>query len=274
MEYNLLEYLCLFFCYGFLGWCAEVIFAAARQACFVNRGFLFGPICPIYGLGMLAVLIALEPLKENLIVLYIGSVVITTLLELVVGVLAEKLLHQRLWDYSDMRFNFKGYISLLFSLIWGLGAMFIVCVLHPVLLKGLRLVPETVRLVLTSGFTALLLVDCVLTLMEAVKIPRRLRALQEMERLITEMSENIGENLADGTIKMRDKQERAEKLREEAKEKFAEYRRLFDERSADIASWRLMKAFPHLNRSNYRERLERVRKRYEEFMDARRKGRK
>ena len=273
MEYTLIEYLCLFFVYGFLGWCAEVIFAAVNQGRFVNRGFLFGPICPIYGLGMLAVIAALEPLKDNIPVLYFGSVAITTRLELLVGILAEKLFHQRLWDYTDEHFNFKGYICLKFSLMWGVGAMMIVCIIHPFIIRGIRLMPDWLMWTLAGAFSAMIIADCVLTLLEAAKIPRRIKALQEMERLMTEISAGIGGNLTDGALKMRDGQEKMEKRRAETRAKFENYRKMLDDRT-NLASKRLMNAFPHLDRSGYRQRMENVKKRYDEFMENLRRDRK
>lgn len=91
----------VFLIYGFLGWCCEVIFAGVNQGKFVNRGFLNGPICPIYGCGMLLVLLILWPLRHRLLLLFIGSVALCTLLEYIVGFLLEKLFHQKWWDYSN-----------------------------------------------------------------------------------------------------------------------------------------------------------------------------
>ena len=70
-----------FFTYGFLGWCAEVAYAAVKEKRFVNRGFLNGPICPVYGVGVSAVLLLLEPFENNLVILYVASVIIVTLIE-------------------------------------------------------------------------------------------------------------------------------------------------------------------------------------------------
>ena len=71
------EYMWYFFLYAFLGWCSEVMFAAVKTGKFVNRGFLLGPVCPIYGLGVSFVLLCLKPLEGNLLILFVGSVVIT-----------------------------------------------------------------------------------------------------------------------------------------------------------------------------------------------------
>ena len=90
-----------FFIYGFLGWCAEVAFAATQEKRFVNRGFLNGPICPIYGIGVTVVIIALEPYAGNLAVLYVVSALLVTALEWATGLLLEKIFHHKWWDYSD-----------------------------------------------------------------------------------------------------------------------------------------------------------------------------
>lgn len=91
-----------FFVYGFLGWCTEVAFAACKERKFVNRGFLNGPICPIYGIGVGIVVQFLTPYKENLVLLYIASVVMVTALEWVTGFILEKIFHNKWWDYSKM----------------------------------------------------------------------------------------------------------------------------------------------------------------------------
>ena len=70
-----------FFVYGFLGWCTEVAFAGFKERHFVNRGFLNGPICPIYGAGVSLVILFLTPLQDHLLLLYIASVLLVTLLE-------------------------------------------------------------------------------------------------------------------------------------------------------------------------------------------------
>ena len=76
------QFLCIFFIYAFLGWCTEVSYAALQTGKFVNRGFLNGPVCPIYGFGVVIIIACLTPLKKNLLLLFLGSVVLTSLLEL------------------------------------------------------------------------------------------------------------------------------------------------------------------------------------------------
>ena len=117
--FTLEETLWLFLIYAFLGWCTEVAFAAVTRGKFVNRGMANGPICPIYGFGVLAVLFCLQPFRGNFFLLFLGSVVVTSLLELVTGWALEKFFHDKWWDYSNEPFNIKGYICLRFSILWG-----------------------------------------------------------------------------------------------------------------------------------------------------------
>ena len=90
-----------FFVYGFLGWCTEVAYATTKQRKFVNRGFLNGPICPIYGVGVTVVVYFLTPYKDNLILLYVLSTVLVTVLEGLTGYLMDKIFHHKWWDYTD-----------------------------------------------------------------------------------------------------------------------------------------------------------------------------
>ena len=140
--------------YSFLGWCCEVAFAAVRRGIFVNRGFLNGPVCPIYGFGVLIVLLVLEPVKDNLALLFFGSMVLTSALEFFIGFIMEQFFHDKWWDYSENPFNIKGYICLEFSLVWGAACVLVVDVIHPMIFKLICAIPEKLSLWLMVFFTA------------------------------------------------------------------------------------------------------------------------
>lgn len=120
-----------FFLYSFAGWCCEVVFAACKTGRFVNRGFLFGPMCPIYGFGVVAAVLLIEPIRAHWLQAYLVAVFVPTVLEYIVGWGAVKLLHTRLWDYSRMPLNIGGHVCLLFSLVWGLGCLIIISIAAP-----------------------------------------------------------------------------------------------------------------------------------------------
>lgn len=258
------ELLWIFILYAFLGWCSEVMFAAVKTGKFVNRGFLLGPVCPIYGLGVSFVLLCLKPLEGNLLILFVGSVVITSALEFLVGWLSEKLLKERLWDYSDMPFNIKGYICLAFSLMWGVACILVVRVIHPLILSLIRWIPHTLGLVLLSIFMVTFAVDLILTCVAAAKLPKQYKAAEELERMIRSVSDGIGEKLYQGVSKLdieekkqdfEQKKQEMDKKKLELEEKIASYRALAGK---NRTYRRLVKAFPHLEQSSQHKRLESI----------------
>lgn len=111
----------LFFIYSFIGWLWETVYCSLKAKKFVYRGFLVGPYCPIYGFGVLSVLYFVEPFENNLLVLYVGSAVLVTILEYVTSYGLEKLFHASWWDYHDVPFNLNGRVALPVSLFLGIG---------------------------------------------------------------------------------------------------------------------------------------------------------
>ena len=148
MPTNFYELVCIFIIYAFIGWCTEVAYAALNTGKFVNRGFLNGPYCPIYGCGVVVVVACLTPLKDNIVVLFIGSFLLTTIIEFLTGLVLEKIFHNKWWDYSDLPFNIKGYICLKFSIYWGIACTFVMKIVHPIIYKFITLIPFVVGVVL------------------------------------------------------------------------------------------------------------------------------
>ncbi|WP_160677925.1 putative ABC transporter permease [Clostridium sp. C8-1-8] len=130
--FSLYEIVFFFAIYSFLGWCIEVAYAYTNRGYFVNRGFLYGPFCPIYGVGFVAIIVFLDKFKDNLIALYILSTLLTSIIEYVTGYLLEKIFKSKWWDYTEDPFNLHGRICLHFSLAWGLAAVAIIKIIHPI----------------------------------------------------------------------------------------------------------------------------------------------
>lgn len=228
MHYTWFQILWFFFLYGFLGWCTEVAFQAIRQGKFVNRGFVNGPICSIYGFGVLSVLLVLEPLKDNLLILFLGSVVFTSVLEFITGWVLEKLFHDKWWDYTNRPLNIKGYICLEFSLAWGVACLFVVDVFHPLIVKFVNVIPATLGWVLLCIFIAAWVADHIVTIIEVCKLPKRLRAIQAIEDALTAVSEEIGENIYKGASGAK---ARGEEAHAGFTEKNAEFKQTMQERN-------------------------------------------
>ena len=222
--YHLLWY---FFIYAFLGWCSEVCFAALRTGSFVNRGFLNGPLCPIYGFGVVLVVSLLAPVKEHFFLLFLSSVVLCSALEWITGFLLEKLFHQKWWDYSDQPFNLNGYICPIFSLLWGFACLIIMDMVHPAVESLVRHIPRPVGLFLLAVFLVLAVVDVSATVAAMVGLNKHLRQLDEMAARIKQASNELGENLADATLNL---SERGAELKED----ISDLRDDLAERSADL----------------------------------------
>lgn len=120
-----------FLIYAFIGWLWETIYCSLKERKFVYRGFLFGPYCPIYGFGVLLLLIVLSPLKENAVALFAAAIVMMSLLEYIVSYVLEKIFHQRWWDYTGRWGNINGRIAVVSSLFWGVMSVLVIYCLHP-----------------------------------------------------------------------------------------------------------------------------------------------
>lgn len=120
-----------FLIYAFIGWLWETVYCSIKERKFVYRGFLFGPYCPIYGFGVLLLLVVLSPLKENVVALFVAAIVVMSLLEYVVSYVLEKVFHQRWWDYAGRWGNINGRIAVIPSLFWGVMSVVVIYYLHP-----------------------------------------------------------------------------------------------------------------------------------------------
>ncbi len=151
--FNILLY---FFLYSFCGWVFETIYSSIYHGHFVKRGFLIGPICGIYGIGTILVIYILGHIKAHPFLLFLCSSLLTSILELIVGILLKALLDQRLWNYSDKFANFMGFICLRNTLIWGILALFVIYKVHPFIIKLITSIPiRTKKLICYTVFIAI-----------------------------------------------------------------------------------------------------------------------
>ena len=169
-----------FLIYSCLGWCVEVAWAAVRRGVLVNRGFLNGPVCPIYGFGMLALLFALTPIADNSLLLFAGGVVIPSAIELAGGWLLYRLYHTRWWDYTDRPFNLGGYICLEYSLYWGLGSVFILKLVHPTFAALVDAAPAAAGWAVMAALYLVYAADVAVTAVAAAGLAEELDAIERI----------------------------------------------------------------------------------------------
>lgn len=223
MPVTFYETLWIFLIYAFIGWCAEVAFAAVNEGNFVNRGFLNGPYCPIYGAGVLVVVALLTPLQENGLILFVGSFLLTSVLEYITGFVLEKAFGNKWWDYSDMPFNIRGYVCLKFSIMWGLGCMFIVNDIHPYIMRFVRWFPYKAGVALAVILVIAFVADLIVTVNTILKWNKKLRMLEEIASGMHKISDEIGEDIFEKVADITEKREIAQEYLEDKRSDMEEY---------------------------------------------------
>ncbi len=197
---EIFQWFWVFFIYAFLGWCVEVVYCAVSDRKITNRGFLNGPICPIYGFGVVIVALCLEPVKGDILYLFFGSVIFTSVLELITDFVLEKVFNDNLWDYSKEPLNFHGYICLRFSLIWGLACVMVIDVIFPLTIEYINRIPQPIGIIVLIHFLLLTVIDTTFTVIETFKLKKKFIILENSDKSIRKVSDNIGGALTSGTL--------------------------------------------------------------------------
>ena len=192
--YHLMNWLII---YSFFGWVWETCYVSVKSGKFVNRGFINGPLCTIYGFGAVSVYVILRPFSDNLLYLYLGGVVVATALEYVTAVLMESIFHTSWWDYSDNKFNFQGRICLGASLGWGAFTVILFKVLHPLVESIVILYPVYVGEIGICVIGVGYVVDFVFSAAAAFRIHEKLPVIEAaMEQAKGEMLVKMHEKIA------------------------------------------------------------------------------
>ncbi len=217
-----------FLIYSVLGWMVEVAYQALSKGIISNRGFLCGPVCPIYGCGVVSILLLLDavgahsPEGVNAFGVFIIGVLLSTAIELFGGWALDKLFHMRWWDYRGCRFNLKGYICPQFALLWGGGILIVVRIVHPFIRGIVGLIPGGIltALILAVLYAAFL-ADIVVSVLIMVGLNRRFAELDEAKAKMRILSDRMSRKIASEAL---EGAEKAEKLMEKASEKREEVR--------------------------------------------------
>lgn len=175
----LYRYIFYFFIYGFLGWICETIYCSIGNKKVINRGFLNGPICPIYGLGALMVILLLNNYRGNLAIIFIMGLVMTSILEYITGYILEFLFHTTWWDYSNRMFNINGRVCLKNSILFGILSIFLIEIIHPTIVKAAYSLNTTFVYVLVIILTTYLITDISITVNAINKLRYKLDRIEE-----------------------------------------------------------------------------------------------
>lgn len=156
-------YFLLFIIYSFIGWCIEVVNILFHQKKFVNRGFLLGPLCPIYGYSSILMIFLLQKYKNDLVALFLMAILICSLIEYFTSLIMEKIFHARWWDYSNKKFNINGRICLETMIPFGLLGILLIKVLNPFIIKFLKFIPSKILLIITIILLIIYIIDNIIT---------------------------------------------------------------------------------------------------------------
>ncbi|MBR1772036.1 MAG: putative ABC transporter permease [Lachnospiraceae bacterium] len=274
------QMLWFFMIYAGIGWVIEVAYHALTLGKVVNRGFLNGPVCPVYGIGMVVVLEIMQKLPADpetgmvsVWLTFLVGMVFTTLIELAAGWLLDKAFHARWWDYSDRPFNLNGYICPLFSVIWGFAVVVAVRVAHPVIAHlSFAALPFRYGWWILAALYLVLFVDTGVTVAFVIGLNRELKQLETLRDMLRSQSDRMSEHIAKDTIELSNNlteyriqaslgKAELKNGMAELKDGMAEYRREFTRRMEEYTqgkhwgSRRLLNAFPHMKHRFYEDAL-------------------
>lgn len=237
MLYDLSLLWILFIIYSFIGYIVEVIaISIENKKLTLSRGYLIGPIIPIFGLGAIFIILFLTRYTNELLTLFILSVVICSILEYITSYLMEKIFKLRWWDYSDRRFNINGRVSLDFAVLFGVGGVLMLKFAQPFLTGILLGIKPTTIYIVASVLAILFIIDFIIS-----------------TNIIFKLKDNVHKLVKkDSTFKIK-----------------LEVRRALKERS--LLTVRLIKAFPNmsLTKLNKIQKLVLDKKEYKELKEKR-----
>lgn len=178
MNFNFYNIIYFFAFYSFGGWCIEVLYYFKNEHRFVNRGFLYGPFCPIYGCGAVSLVVFLDDYKNNIFILFFLAVLLTSILEYFTGFILEKAFKTKWWDYTDDPFNIHGRVCLIYSLMWGVGEVVIIRIIHPILNDMVMNIPALLGDIVLSVIVIYFILDFCFTIASLMQFDKMFYAFQ------------------------------------------------------------------------------------------------
>ncbi len=269
-----------FLLYGMLGWILEVVYHTITCGEIVNRGFLNGPTCPIYGVGMVVFLGALSfigqgepPEKLNSVLIFFVGMTLCTLVELIGGFLLDKIYHARWWDYSQMPFNLNGYICAAFSIMWGIATVLAVKLIHPlVAYYSVAALPERFGRWILFVLFVIFDTDLVVTVIVNNKVMKEIAYIDDLSKALRRPSDAMSKAIGENTQKLEAELESTRvqmalgkaELMEDLEEKREEFQKAREEALTEFrkrySRHRLIKAFPTMTSKDFPEGLEVLKK--------------
>ena len=250
MEISIFNILSYFIVYSFLGWIMETIFRSFCEKKLINTGFLIGPVCPIYGIGSIIMVVSMGWLQGRIIEMFFMAVVVLTFWEYIVGLILEKAFNTKYWDYSDHKFNFQGRICLTNSIYWGFLGVGFIHLINPFVWGIINQFDQNIFSIIIYSATTLLLID---TIVSVIKVKNIKVDLKKVEDIGNEIKEKMKE-LKDIT---KEKSTEKVKIKENMQNMVEKLKRKQARMSRNLYRYvlRLKRAFPALNNKEITEIL-------------------
>jgi len=182
--YNVWQWFLFLYIYCFFGWIWETSYVSIRKGKFENRGFMNGPLLPIYGFGALTILLAAIPVRQFPVLVYVFGLISSTLLELFTGMGMQKLFHARYWDYSKQKFNYKGHICLSSSIAWGFFSLIMIYGIHKPVENLVMSLPQQIGCLITFAITFAAASDFSVSFKTAIELRDILVAAEEIKKQV------------------------------------------------------------------------------------------
>lgn len=204
LNYSLYQLSWFFVFYAFFGWTISTAVTAVRERKFIDVGFLFGPYCPSYGFGGLLFAIFLQDLHNQLFFLFLGGVIISFLLSICTGVILEHIFHRKWWDYSRKKFQFGGYVSMPYTVVWGLSAVVCISFINPFLKDVISFLPGTMGFFILMIIYCILLIDLTGTITTIITVHFRLKKvgfIEDISQSLEKTADAMGKGITGWAMK-------------------------------------------------------------------------
>lgn len=190
-HYTFMQWLLFFFVYCFVGWIWESCYVSVKKKEWINRGFLHGPMLPIYGCGALIVLLCTIRVRDHVVLIFLFGMVGATILEYLTGAGMERLFRVRYWDYSRLPMNLHGYVCLPVSLGWGMFSVLLVRGIHVPIEDFILHIPNKIEEILCVVCSSAFAVDFTLSFSEAMDLRDMLVRLSESNEKIQRLQKRL-----------------------------------------------------------------------------------
>ncbi len=259
----------IFILFSFIGWISEVIYVGVTSAHkFVNRGFLYGPLCPVYGFGGVMILMLPPSLYKTWIPLFFASMILCTIVEYFVSWLMEKLFHTRWWDYSHYKIQLNGRICLLNSILFGFLGVAVIHFVYPLMIDLLNSLGQTLINISGMIILAVLSVDIFFTVRKLVDFANVMKKLKEFgETLNSHYGQEEWFKKGSFMEMINSVIERAENRTEEFSQKILE--KIDKVQNLHLPSVEpFLKKFPSIKSTKYKEELNMIKEKIHQKIEA------